>query len=723
MLNAYIDTNAFQKDVEPAQLTTYNGLDNGNGSNNETSSTGDVWYRGSKLQVEWLLKHFNCLKKETRKIGNRNRPYYMECIYCKEFESEISKYSKNRLVPMSGGIEIESRQKLERVVDHLNSKAHLVALHLKKGKEAWDTQSENHPWIKILKNHQSQVINQLLHLCIDVFNDSLLETPSARTWPARSLSHMMASSVQAKLEENWDAKLESFDPSPSDLHYRDPVIYSEMLKIVGTLEKKKLSENMANAICYAIQVDGSSDRSNKDNRFITARFIPKENSAEILTVFLGVFSPEDYGANGLLTATTTILNQIGLCTDNLVRVTTDGEAANIGKNTGLWKLLQDHVGHKLLTVWCTCHRSDLAMESVISSVPEMKIWLMNLTSIASYFHTAPLKTKLLKQKFGEEKKFVTFPKYFEVRFAEHTRNIILSVINNLPECKLFWKDLISDKNNKFSKTDKNAASGMLRTWNNDSLQFKITLLMADITQMMQTLQQQLQKDNLILPDVLTARDSATRKLDLILDGPIPGGIEDKYLSPCDIDVDEDTDDIENVNDVPSPRNNNNNNRRIYNTYVNNNRRCWGPVRQEIVLSFKNFLCQRLNVEEDETTSQMIKLISANSCKEIIEAGCQLVENIFGHDKVLEFVNNVTDFWPIIEDIPNIDTTDKGTQYSLKLRTIAAKTSGILQKLFVTLLIVCPHSMTTERVISHYNQIKTIHTISLLEETINYRLYH
>jgi len=31
-------------------------------------------------------------------------------------------------------------------------------------------------------------------------------------------------------------------------------------------------------------------------------------------------------------------------------------------------------------------------------------------------------------------------------------------------------------------------------------------------------------------------------------------------------------------------------------------------------------------------------------------------------------------------------------------------------------------MMTGRVISHYNQIKTYHKISLLEETINYRLY-
>lgn len=112
-------------------------------------------------------------------------------------------------------------------------------------------------------------------------------------------------------------------------------------------------------------------------------------------------------------------------------------------------MLQDHTGHKLLTVWCTCHRSDLAMESVISRVPEMKIWLMNLNSISTYFHTAPLKTKLLK------KKCISFPTNFEVRFVEHTKNIIVSVLNNLPERKLLWKDINSVDNKTFTKTKKN----------------------------------------------------------------------------------------------------------------------------------------------------------------------------------------------------------------------------------------------------------------------------
>lgn len=85
---------------------------------------------------------------------------------------------------------------------------------------------------------------------------------------------------------------------------------------------------------------------------------------------------------------------------------------------------------------------------------------------------------------------------------------------------------------------------------------------------------------------------------------------------------------------------------------------------------------------------MIKQTSAYSCKEMI-VDCQLVENNFGYNNVSKLFNNVNDFWPVIENIPNIDTTDKWTKYSLKLRTIAAKTSSISQKIFGFPLIICP----------------------------------
>lgn len=42
----------------------------------------------------------------------------MICEHCKEFESDISKYSRNGVVSMVGGIQFESKQKLKRVIDH-----------------------------------------------------------------------------------------------------------------------------------------------------------------------------------------------------------------------------------------------------------------------------------------------------------------------------------------------------------------------------------------------------------------------------------------------------------------------------------------------------------------------------------------------------------------------------------------------------------------------------
>jgi hypothetical protein len=56
----------------------------------------------------------------------------------------------------------------------------------------------------------------------------------------------------------------------------------------------------------------------------------------------------------------------------LLSLTTDGESANTGRHSGLWKLLQDELGRFVFCLWCVCHRSDLAFHDAISCVPELK---------------------------------------------------------------------------------------------------------------------------------------------------------------------------------------------------------------------------------------------------------------------------------------------------------------------------------------------------------------
>ena len=54
--------------------------------------------------------------------------------------------------------------------------------------------------------------------------------------------------------------------------------------------------------------------------------------------------------------------------------------------------------------------------------------------------------------------------------------------------------------------------------------------MCDVYGIFASLQKGLQKSHLILPDVLTLRDAAIRKFDVIIDGPFPGGVEQNAVN-------------------------------------------------------------------------------------------------------------------------------------------------------------------------------------------------
>ena len=80
----------------------------------------------------------------------------------------------------------------------------------------------------------------------------------------------------------------------------------------------------------------------------------------------------------------------------MVGISTDGESANTaGRKAGLWQLLKDKLKRNLITVWCVCHRSDLALESVQSSVPELKYWIVDVTAVSTFFRVSARRTKEL----------------------------------------------------------------------------------------------------------------------------------------------------------------------------------------------------------------------------------------------------------------------------------------------------------------------------------------
>lgn len=498
----------------------------------------------------------------------------------------------------------------------------------------------------------------------------------------------------------FDKDLPAFQITDKILRYRNPSGYNEMLQIIADIEMAKINERINNSVCYSIQVDGSLDRSQSDNKFTTLRFIEADGTLQ--NVFLEVSSPTQFGAPALLEAVKSAIKN--LIRENLASVTTDGESANSGSDGGLWKLLEEELSRKIVAIWCTCHRSDLALEDMEGEVSGLLLWKTNVVACATYFRMSKNRTKLLEE-FGKSGKIdvLTFPAHHEIRFAEHGKSLLKAVIRNLPACRKVWSKIAESKSLDFTRKERLKASSLLSTWKIDSLQCQLTALMYDVYDVFTDLQMGLQKSHLILPDILTLRDAALRKFDVMSSGPFPGGEEEKslkmiseknpmVLSSC----------------LSSPT----------------SKTQYGEIRDNVAVSSKKFLSQRLNVEQENVIQLMTKVLSAKSCATFIQHSVnamRLFINAKDEDKVNTLVNDICEQWHILKDIPHLETSDIGARYSARLRQMFIKSRGQLQWMLGAFSVTSPHSMNTERAVSHFNKNKSIHQENADTNRVSQRL--
>jgi precorrin-4 methylase len=158
-------------------------------------------------------------------------------------------------------------------------------------------------------------------------------------------------------------------------------------------------------------------------------------------------------------------------------------------------------------MWCCAHRSDLAVESIINTVPELKI-----LALATSFRTSQNKTKMLISEYKDAKQF---PRHNDVRFAQHQVQLIDVILSKIDGIKAIWSKLQQHGDRK----EKAKAGGFTNTWNDR--QIWRTALLSDILDVFQVLQKQFQRDDLLLCDIMTIRDGALRKIELMKAGPFP----------------------------------------------------------------------------------------------------------------------------------------------------------------------------------------------------------
>ncbi|KAL4148449.1 hypothetical protein QTP88_002689 [Uroleucon formosanum] len=635
-----------------------------------TETKKSEWYKGSKLDISWILQTYSFFQKI--KLGKR---YGIKCMTCFTHIQEAKKFSKNGTIPIADGVRCDSQNKLERIIDHLTTEAHNAATNLDQMQIKWMEQSDEHPWIKTLKSHEAEKVKLLIELAIDVYNDSRQLTLSAHSWPSRSLSKMHADSqIASYKEEGLTSQFVQFNPTAALLQYRNPVIYQEMLDTVGRSVMEKVVDQLKKIDCFSIQVDGSVDKYGVDNKFITARYLTE--NLEIKSVFLGESKSDIRGAEGLLDSIKIVFQDLDIedtAKEKLTGVTTDGENANTE-----------------------------------STITEVRHWKTNLKAVATFYRGSTLRYGWL-EKIGETKKIsiYRFPAYFEVRFAEYLLNLSKALWKNLPCMQIHWQSIIESSDS--TKIEKATAKGFLRTWKNDGEQQHLTCLMMDILRHIEKLQKDSQKSKIIMTDIELSKKVAVDSIALMENEPYPGGNEEKLMNClAGENIEETNTDI--VEEVLRERRN----------YFVSTKRCWSAVRKEIVLSCKEFLSQRLAVDQENIIERMNKFIDARSSTDTIQAGRTDVLNLFGEHAVSCFTDDVISLYAADKLPPPLEMNNSTAKmyHFLKVST----QSSIFSKLVQSFISLTPHSAGPERAVSLHTTLKTSKQSSYSREAINSRMY-
>jgi hypothetical protein len=126
--------------------------------------------------------------------------------------------------------------------------------------------------------------------------------------------------------------------------------------------------------------------------------------------------------------------------------------------------------------------------------------------------------------------------------------------------------------------------------------------------------------------------------------------------------------------------------------VTANRENFEVIRTEIISSAKNFILQRLCVEQERIITSMKGVLNAKTCEEMITAGSPLVEDLFPGE-LTNFANSVCEAWEWINELPHLPPeADRGCSLSTRLRQMLPITHGVLQKTLAAIMSLAPHSM-------------------------------
>ena len=138
------------------------------------------------------------------------------------------------------------------------------------------------------------------------------------------------------------------------------------------------------------------------------------------------------------------------------------------------------------------------------------------------------------------------------------------------------------------------------------------------------------------------------------------------------------------------------------------------------MDFNSFLSlhkARLNDEQGDVVSALVKITSATTAREFIDASLPLLERCGVRDQKQEFIDAVFENFDEMRPPSVIPVKDHGIKLYHMLRGSKPPVNGFLSSFCV----VTPHSMTVEKCVSTYNILYSDLRMATGEQSLNDRL--
>jgi hypothetical protein len=564
--------------------------------------------------------------------------------------------------------------------------------------------------------------NKVGALMTVVYNDAKRLTLSGNSFPSRIVAGKLSTSFNVLEDVQADRKI--------DLQYVSPNGHRDFLRCIVESNREEFAKRLlVDALALSLRCDGSVDRTQIDKLYVMIKALDANGEEHLY--FLGADEPDERGSKGMCAALQTACNKtIGVAGfDSLLvktsSIVTDGATANTGSKGGLWTLLDEtriqaydriHKSDKthkkpviqgqksqlcpLMKFWCAVHRSNLAWESVTSSVSDVKLILQQLASISTFFHRSGLRTRELR-KIAEDNNYnlVSLPRTFEVRWTEFTNSLLTAVLRS-------WQSLVT----YFRSSDEKAASGFFR-FLTDLDNLKIIAFLTDILTVFSRYQKQLQDDTLTIVDVGSHTDKVKAKLANLKTTPLLGGW---VQTLNELIVKTDDSGIVRLLLYDVELHTETRRRKQHHTLVTD-RRDSTAIMNEVSDSLIEFLAQRF-ASDQNLLDILVPFVKLQN-----DANLSAVHSLVCCD--LNLQNFALEYGDLM-DLDNIDSLRKMHLKQLIATLVKSNTDNFstIIKVFARVLAAKPHSADVERLISASNNLKSCDRSRMNIETTNLYLY-